>query len=181
MYNIIKTSRVLKRVFSFLVIIPSLLTLVLWVCTSHLGIGLYAKLFGYLNLSNVFIKNDLFVTMTFPIFILFVVIFAIQTYWFWQLKQLFGFYSEGRTFTSKNSAYLYRAALSFMMIAFFQMLINGLPSTYLTANNSEGHVLLNIIFAILQVCNILMGFVLLVVAQIMEEGQRLKEEIDFTI
>lgn len=177
MDKIVKLSTTLKKIFAFLMFLPFLLATGLWLCLTR-----FPEL-GLSKLSHIPIEivHDTKVSLAFVGFSVFLPMFVVQTYWLWQLWQLFSHYSEGKIFTPENSVYVRRTAFAFLCITLLSILIDSLLTIILAVNNDIGYRLLFLTVGILQISNILTGLVLIVIAWIMDEAHRLQREIDTVI
>ncbi len=189
-----KISAVLERMFGTLTFLPLPISLILWAfielpSRTTFGIPLFEGpigffgFFGFLSLfdPNLPIMADLTPSLRLAGFLVYLPLAGLQTYWLWQLKGLFGCYAKGQIFTSENTAYIRRTAMAFLGIAFMSILVKTASILVLTLNNPPGQKLLSVSFGTPQISDILTGMILVVIAWIMDEGQKLKEEADYTV
>lgn len=94
----------------------------------------------------------------------------------YQLRQLFGLYSEGWIFTTRNCVYLRR--LGYAMLAWLPvgMMFDAALSVAVTMFNPPGHRYLSISLHTMDVVVFLIGAVFVVLAWVMGEGARIAEE-----
>ncbi len=183
-----KISAILERVFGGLAFLPIPISLIIWTFTEFpsrkiFGFPLVDGPIGFMGLSStsISIMSDLSNSLRFAGFMANLPLAGLQTYWLWQLKGLFGCYAQGKIFTVENTAYIKRTALAFLGIVFVSVLIGAILTLILTANNPVGHRMVGVTFGTQQVSDILTGLVLVVIAWIMDEGRKLKEEADYTV
>lgn len=183
-----KISAALEKVFKTLAFLPVPLSLILWAFIQFpsrtiFGIPLIDSPIGFLSLlhPDLPIMADLTSSLRGVGFLVYLPLAALQTYWLWQLKTLFGCYAKGQIFTSENTAYIRRTAMAFLGIAFMSILVNTASILVLTASNPPGQKLLSVSFGTPQISDILTGMILVVIAWIMDEGQKLREEVDYTV
>jgi hypothetical protein len=177
MDRIVKLSSKLKKIFTALTFLPPILALGLWICLEQFpALGQES-----LSQTTIFTKQNFSISLAFLGFSLFVPLFIVQTYWFWQLKVLLHHFSEGRIFTSQNSKYVHRTAVAFLGLTFLSILIDIALAIILSVNNHMMYRLLFVTVGILQISNILTGLVLIVIAWVMDEAHRLQEEVDSII
>lgn len=183
-----KISATLEKVFGCLAFLPLPISFILWTFTQFpsrtiFGIPLVESPIGFLSLLHpgLPIMADLTSSLRFVGFLVYLPLVGLQTYWLWQLKGLFGCYAKGQIFTADNTAYIRRTAMAFLGIAFMSILVNTASILVLTANNLPGQKLLSVSFGTPQISDILTGMILVVIAWIMNEGQKLKEDAEYTV
>ncbi len=184
MNKIIRMGATFRKVFGFLTFIPLSSAIFLGISATQEHSPLLSQLLGVSNIPippSVQVMNKMEISLGHFGFYLFLPLLVVQSYWLWQLKRLFEMYAQGKIFIAQNTIYIRRAAIAFLGITILSMGINMLLSVFLTINNLIEYRLLLITIGILQICNILMGIVLFVIAWIMDEGRRLQEENDSTI
>lgn len=181
-------SVILERVFGSLTFLPIPISLLLWTFTEFpsrkiFGLPLVDGPIGFMGLSNtsVSVMSDLPSSLRLAGFMASLPLVGLQTYWLWQLKKLFGCYARDKIFTVENTTYIKHTALAFLGIAFMSIFVGAALTLILTANNPVGHRMVGVTFGTQQVSDILTGFVLVVIAWIMDEGRKLKEEADYTV
>lgn len=184
-----KISAILEKVFGGLAFLPLPVSFILWTFVQFpdrtiFGIPLVnGPLGGFIGLSstNIPIMANLTSSLRLVGFLVYLPLVLLQTYWLWQLKGLFGCYAKGKIFTADNTTYIRRTALAFLGIAFISILVSTATTLVLTANNPVGHRILSLTFGTQQISDILTGLVLVVIAWIMDEGRKLKEDADYTV
>lgn len=183
-----KISTLLQTAFAALACLPIPVSLILWTFTEFpsrkiFGYSLIEGPLGFMSLStpSIPIMGDLTPLLRLGGFVVNFPLVALQTYWLWQLKKLFGCYAQGKIFTLENTTHIKRTAQAFLGIAFMSVLVGAASTVILTANNPVGHRMLSVTFGTPQLSDILTGLVLVVIAWIMDEGRRLKEEVDLTV
>ena len=182
MDKIIRVSTTFSGIFTFLAAI-SLPFTVFWGCRL---LWLVCPLFHKPGLAFLFTPSNLpLPTHGHPRNILALMLFFLAlvlfNYALWQLRNLFWSYTQGKVFKKGNSAYLRRAAVSFLGITFLSIVIERLMNASRVVSNFLGVEELPGILIILQLSCICMSVLLIVLAWIMEEGRRLQDEIDSTI
>jgi hypothetical protein len=188
MDKIMKVSRLLKRVFEVLVLLPVSVSLLLWVFAKFpertlFGLPLIGGPIGYAGFSNANfpILGDVTPFMRLWGFLVTLPIPLLQVYWMWQLRQLFSSYSQGKIFTTIATACIHRTALAFLAIPIASFFIEGILSIILTINNPAGRRMLGLSIGTPQVAEVLTGLVLVVIAWIMNEAQSLQEDAELTV
>ena len=94
----------------------------------------------------------------------------------WQLAMLFGCFSRLRFFTAASVRHFRLFALAVLLTGFARPLAGGLMSVATTMMNSPGNRYLSFTVGDSELTAVFLGFVLLVVAWVMEQGQRIVEE-----
>lgn len=188
MDKITKVSGWLKKAFEFLVLLPIPVSILLWVCAKFpertlFGLPLLGGPIGFAGFSNsvIPILGDVTPWLRFSGFMVSLPFTCLQVYWMWQLRQLFKSYSQGRIFTIHNAICIRRTALTFLAMAIGSIFLESALTVILTANNPIGHRMLGVSIGTSQISDLLTGLVLVVIAWIMSEAQRLQEEADLTV
>lgn len=188
MDKIMKVSARLKRVFEFLVLLPIPVAIVLWAFAQFpertlFGLPLIGGPIGYAGFSNANfpILGDITPLMRLCGFMATLPICLLQVYWMWQLRQLFAYYSQGKIFTINTTACIRRTALAFLAIPIASFFLEGVLSIILTFNNPTGQKMLNLSIGTPQIADLITGLVLVVIAWIMNEAQRLQEDSELTV
>lgn len=181
-------SAILEKVFGILTYLPIPISFTLWMFTEFpsrkiFGYSLVDGPLGFMSLSSpsIPVLNNLTPFLRLSGFVANLPLVGLQTYWLWQLRGLFGCYAQGKIFTLENTTHIKRTAQAFLGIAFMSVIVGSLSGLVLTANNPVGHRMLSLTFGTHQISDILTGLVLVVIASIMDEGRRLKEEVDLTV
>jgi hypothetical protein len=94
----------------------------------------------------------------------------------WQVWQLFGAYGQGQIFTSASVLRLRRVASGMLALALAQPLAVALISLALTKDNPVGKRLLALNLSSHDYLALLFGLVMLAIASVMAEAQRVAEE-----
>ena len=188
MDKIMKVSARLKGVFGVLAFLPLPVALVLWAFAQFpertlFGLPLIGGPIGYAGFSNANfpILGEVTPLMRLCGFLVTLPLAILQVYWMWQLRQLFGYYAQGKIFTTNTTACIRRTALAFLAIPIASIFLEGALSIVLTFNNPIGQRMLGLSVGTPHVADLLTGLVLVVIAWIMNEGQRLQEEAELTV
>lgn len=183
-----KISAVLEKIFWGLAFLPIPVSLVIWTFTEFpsrkiFGLPLVDGPINFMGISSasISVMADLSSSLRFAGFMANLPLVGLQTYWLWQLKRLFGCYAQGKIFTLENTTYIKRTALAFLGIAFVSIFVGAALTLVLTANNPAGHRMIGVTFGTHEIANILTGLILVIIAWIMDEGRKLKEEADYTV
>lgn len=180
MEHIKNTSSTLKIIFGFLIPLPTLSLILVWLIAAYQHCHILAVLFGFAN-ESIIVFDSIEITINRVGLIFFLIMATIQTYLFWQLRKLFAAYSVGKFFTRRNSISLNRIALAFLALTLISILIITICSLFLISKNIIDLRSLLITSGILQGCNIVMSITILVVSWVLEEGRLIKEEHEHTI
>jgi hypothetical protein len=183
-----KVSGLLQRVFEVLVLLPVSVSLLLWVFAKFpertlFGLPLIGGPIGYAGFSNANfpILSEVTSMMRLCGFLATLPIALLQVYWMWQIRQLFHYYSQGKIFTINTTACIRRTALVFLVIPIAGFFLEGVLSVILTFNNPVGQKMLGLSISTPMVADVLTGLVLVVIAWIMNEAQRLQEDAELTV
>jgi hypothetical protein len=188
MDKIMKVSGWLKKVFEFLVLLPIPVSVLLWMFAKFpertlFGLPLLGGPIGFSGFSNsaIPILGDITPWLRLSGFMVSLPMTCLQVFWIWQLRQLFKNYSHGRIFTVQNTICIRRTAMIFLVMPIGSILLDSALTVILTANNPVGHRMLGVSIGTSQISDFLTGLVLVVIAWIMNEAQRIKEEADLTV
>jgi hypothetical protein len=183
-----KISVVLEKVFGVLAFLPIPISMIVWIFTEFpsrkiFGFSVVDGPIGFMTISStsIPIMANLSNFLRFAGFMAYLPLAALQTYWLWQLKGLFGCYAQGKIFAAENTTYIKRTALAFLGFPFVSVFVGSALTLVLTASNPIGHRMVGVTFGTPEVTNILTGMVLVVIAWVMDEGRKLKEDADYTV
>lgn len=189
MDKIKKVSAALKNIFTFLVLLPVPVAIVMWTYVqfreqSVFGIPIVGGPIGsavlpYWNMPPVL--GDVTLWMRFAGFMVCLPMTLLQVYWIWQLRQLFSHFAHGQIFTKNSTDCLRRTAVTLLAIPLVAIPINSVVGVILTSHNPIGYRVLGVSFGTPQLLDVLTGLVLVVIAWIMNEGQRLQEDAELTV
>jgi hypothetical protein len=187
MNKIMKISATVEKIFAILAFIPLPLAFILWTFTQFsertiFGIPIDAGGLSFPGMSySASMMGDITGSLRFAGFLAYLPLMGLQTYWLWQIKRLFGCYAQGKIFTADNTVFIRRTAIAFLATSLVSIVVSSIVGLILTINNPVGHRVLGISIGTPQMTDVLTGLVLVVIAWIMDEGRRLKEEADFTV
>jgi hypothetical protein len=94
----------------------------------------------------------------------------------WELAVLFGLYAKGEIFTARNVTCYRRCAYALLVSQAVHPLYQAAVSVVLTLNNGEGNRLVSIGMGTYDLAVVLIAVVILVIAWVMDEARRLKDE-----
>ncbi|MGE0624197.1 MAG: DUF2975 domain-containing protein [Pseudomonadales bacterium] len=101
---------------------------------------------------------------------------ALAMFALWQLARLFGCFSRLQFFTADSVRSFGLFGLAVMLTGLARPLSSGLMSVVTTMTNSPGNRYLSITAGDSELTALFLGTVLLVIAWVMEQGQRISEE-----
>ncbi|MFW5489245.1 MAG: DUF2975 domain-containing protein [Desulfovibrio sp.] len=101
---------------------------------------------------------------------------AVNMFLYWQLAVLFGLYSKGEIFTSGNVACYRRTAFALLASQVLGPLYQAAASLVLTMNNGPGHRTIAVGLDNYDLAEVLIAVVIIVIAWVMDEGRKLKDE-----
>jgi hypothetical protein len=180
MDQIKSTSSTLKTLFGFLIPLPTLFLIFVWIVAAYQHCHILAVLFGFAN-ESLTLWDSVEISINKVGILFFLIMTSIQTYLFWHLRKLFAAYSVGKIFTHRNSIALNRIALAFLELTLVSVLIITTCSLFLISKDISDLRSLLITSGILQGCNIAISITILVVSWVLEEGRQIKEEHEHTI
>lgn len=180
MEKIISASSSLKTIFGFLIPLPAISLIVVWLIAAYKHCHILAILFGFPD-EYLFLTNNVAISVNMGGSFLFILMVAVQTYLFYQLRTLFSEYANGKIFSTQNAKLLNRIALTFLSLTLVSILVISFSSLLLIAKNITEFRSLLITAGILQGCNILISITLLIISWVVEEGKILKEDSEHTI
>ena len=106
---------------------------------------------------------------------------GVMMYGIWILIQLFRLYEAGIFFKAENVACFTKLSRTLLWWVLAGLVVTPLTSLILTMNNSPGAHALQISFQSADVTALVVGGVLRVIAGVMEDGRRLKDEMELIV
>jgi hypothetical protein len=154
--------------------------IIVWLVAAYKHCHMLAILFGFPD-EYLFLASNVAVSINMGGSLLFLLMVAVQTYLFYQLRILFAEYADGKIFNTKNSQLLNRIALTFLGLTLVSILVISFSSLFLIAKNITEFRSLLITAGILQGCNIVISITLFIISWVIEEGKILIEDCEHTI
>ncbi|MBE0586358.1 MAG: DUF2975 domain-containing protein, partial [Desulfofustis sp.] len=106
---------------------------------------------------------------------------AVVMYGLWVLVRLFKLYQAGIFFQAENVRCFRNLSRSLVLWALAGVLVTPLLSVVLTMNNPPGQRVVEISLQSADLTALVVGGMLGVIAAVMEDGERLREEVDLTV
>lgn len=173
--HIKRASRRLRAVFMAVFVLIPVINALVWTFINVLP-GEMQK-----NIMPHYVTLPLPVMAQFMGFVISMIPSSVAMYGVWTLVRLFGLYEKGQIFREPNVRCFRDLSRALMIWCAARFVSDPLMSVALTLHHPPGHRLLVIGLNSMDVTALLVGFVLAVVAWVMEEGRMLQEERDLTI
>jgi hypothetical protein len=106
---------------------------------------------------------------------------GVMMYGVWILIRLFRLYEKGIFFKTENVACFKKLSRTLLWWVLAGLIVTPLTSLILTMNNSPGNHALQISLQSADVTALVIGGVLRVIAGVMEDGRRLKDEMELVV
>ena len=100
---------------------------------------------------------------------------------FYQLIRLFKLYEIGQVFSRENIKHIKMASFGIFAYVIACFITHGLLSVALTMNNPPGERTLGLSFQFDDASTLVIGFIILLIANVMDEARKLKDEADQTV
>jgi len=101
---------------------------------------------------------------------------AVQMVMVFYLRRLFSLYAKGLVFTGQNVLCIRRTGVALLAGQVVAPVVQALMTAVLTLTNPPGHRMVQIGLSSADLTAVAVGFMLIVVAWIMDEGRKLQEE-----
>lgn len=101
---------------------------------------------------------------------------SVQMCMVYYLRRLFSLYARGMVFTGENVLCIRRTGVALLAGQALSPVVQALMTVVLTLNNPPGHRMVQIGLSSADLTAVAVGFMLIVVAWIMDEGRKLTEE-----
>lgn len=183
--HIMNLCRFLKIAFAIAIVLPLTLSLIVWITTDFSGTQPLTNQLGFNFLyhfsTGLPIKGEITPFLRTVGFLATFTTLVLQTSIFWILMNIFKLYEAGNVFTSVNIKYYRLLSFSFLGIAVITPIEGALLSLILTSHNPIGEKLLSVSASTSELYDIVAALVIMVIAWVMYEGQKLDEDKQLTI
>lgn len=181
MEKIARISRVLKGLFSALVLLMPLLWLLYWGFFNELlRLNFAGNLYG-VAVDKLPIRAPLSFWVRCLGFAVTLPGLAVELYALLKLRQLFSLYAGGRIFERENVGCIKALGFALLIGQALNPISQGLITVVLTFQNPPGQRMIQIGLSDANLTAIVCGLMIIVVAWIMDEGRKLQEEQALTI
>ena len=176
MERIAKVSRILRIVFLVIMLALPVITLVHWLFFSELlDHNIISKVHD-VNLNAITIQRPITAEVKVLGFLVSLIPVSIDMIILMYLYKLFGLYVRGDIFTAKNVFFIRRLGYTILIGQALSPFIQCLMTLAMTFSNQPGQHMISLGLSDSNISQILIAFMIIIVAWIMDEGRKLQEE-----
>lgn len=188
--HITNLCRFLRISFSVAIIFPLVLSLISWIVADFSGTETLRDQLSFQGFdfshslaiaNNLPIKGEITAFLRVLGFLATLSTMLLSMFIFWSLRGLFGLFEKGEIFTQNTIKSFRSIGFAYLGITIAQPIEGALLSLILTSNNPVGEKVLAVSLGSPQLYDFVTALVFIVIAWVMQEGQKLDEEKQLTV
>lgn len=180
MERIARFSRIMRKVFLALLVLLPVIAALFWTFAEEMmAMGMFNQQ-GF-RLEDLHVQLPLGGLVKSLGFAVSLIPTSVSMYIAWCLARLFGLYSQGLIFTADNVALIRRVGVAMLVGQALSPVQQALLALVLTINNPPGQHMIAFGLGSANVVEVVTGVVIIIVAWVMDEGRKLREEQELVV